>query len=126
MPLLSCNPAAHLKSGQRFNPACFQDPNVIGKMGPTQWPYMRYPGFLDNDLAIFKSFPTREGQRLELRIQGQNWINHPNNQFGLAGPTDNQLQWNTIGGMNANAGTTGVPQFTTGQRQMTFSAKYYF
>jgi hypothetical protein len=79
-----------------------------------------------NDLSIFKSFPTREGQRLELRIQGQNWINHPNNQFGLAGPSDFQLDFTTIGGANQNPLLTGKPQFTTGNRQMTFSAKYYF
>jgi hypothetical protein len=34
--------------------------------------------------------------------------------------------FNTIGGGNTNATTTGRPAFTTGQRLMTFSAKYHF
>ncbi|HEY6448730.1 MAG TPA: hypothetical protein VIY53_19905, partial [Acidobacteriaceae bacterium] len=141
MPLLTCNPAANLKSGQRFNPACFQAPTTLGQEGPLHWPYMRGPGYLDNDLSIFKSFPTTESQRVELRVQGQNFVNHPNPQFNLNGTnSDYQLNFNpcgvpgattgcvtsAIGATNNNALTTGKPEFTTGQRLMTFSAKYYF
>ncbi len=141
MPLLTCNPASHLKSGQRFNPSCFQSPTVIGQEGPLHWPYMRYPGYLDNDLSIFKSFPTTESQRIEVRVQGQNWINHPNPQFDLDGSNDDDsLNFNpcglpgatascvtsAIGSGNVNTNTTGVPKYKTGQRLMTFSAKYYF
>ena len=59
---------------------------------------MRYPGYLDNDLSIFKSFPTRESQRFELRVQGQNFINHPNPQFNLDGNNDDiQVDFSTMG-----------------------------
>lgn len=126
MPLLTCNPAKGLKSGQSFNPKCFAAPDVIGQEGPLHWPYMRFPGYLDNDLSIFKSFPTTESQRVELRVQAQNFINHPNPQFGLGSDNDESLQFSALGGSNNNATTTGTPQFKTGQRLMTFSAKYYF
>ena len=127
MPLVTCNPTAGLKSGQRFNPNCFSAPSTIGKEGNLQMPYMHYPGYLDNDLSIFKSFPTRESQRLELRVQGQNFINHPNPQFNLDGNNDDiQVDFSAIGGPNTNSTVTGKPFHTVGQRLMTFSAKYYF
>jgi hypothetical protein len=129
MPVLTCNPRSGLHSGQHFNPNCFAAPSVIGTEGPLHWPYMRGPGYLDNDLSIFKSFPTRESQRIEVRVQGQNFINHPNAAFQLNGADDLNLNFNgtnTIGSGNSNATTNGKPLFTTGQRLMTFSAKYYF
>ncbi|MFZ0688240.1 MAG: hypothetical protein WAM68_00335, partial [Acidobacteriaceae bacterium] len=127
MPLVTCNPTAGLKSGQKFNPNCFSAPSTIGKEGNLQMPYMHNPGYLDNDLSIFKSFPTRESQRLELRIQGQNFINHPNPQFNLDGNNDDiQVDFSAIGGPNTNTTVTGKPFHTVGQRLMTFSAKYYF
>jgi hypothetical protein len=127
MPLLTCNPAAGLKSGMHFNPNCFAAPNVIGQEGPLQWPYLRYPGYLDNDLSLFKSFPTRESQRVELRVQGQNFLNHPNPQFDLDGNNDDvQVAFKTLGGGNTDTSVTGKPFHTVGQRLMTFSAKYYF
>jgi hypothetical protein len=127
MPFETCNPTAGLKSGQKFNPNCFAAPSTIGKEGPLQMPYMHNPGYLDNDLSIFKSFPTRESQRLELRVQGQNFVNHPNPQFNLDGNNDDiQVDFSAIGGPNTNTTVTGKPFHTVGQRLMTFSAKYYF
>ena len=136
-PLLTCNPKSHLSSGMRINPNCFQAPTTVGVAGPVQYPYMRGPGYLDNDLSIFKSFPTTESERIELRIQAQNFINHPNPQFGLNGENDLQLQFPAfLGSTNSspytqefgggNANMTGKPMFTTGQRLMTFSARYFF
>lgn len=126
-PLMTCNPRSNLHSGQSINPNCFAAPTVVGVGGPIEYPYMRGPGYLDNDLSIFKSFPTRESQRIEVRVQGQNFINHPNPQFGLNGVNDLQLQFGpTLGSTNNNANMTGKPLLTTGQRLMTFSAKYFF
>jgi len=136
-PLMTCNPKSGLRNGMRFNPNCFSAPVVVGQAGPIQYPYMRGPGYLDNDLSIFKSFPTRESQRLELRVQGQNFINHPNPQFGLNGASDINLSFPAILGStnstpgssefgNPNPLTTGKPLYTTGQRLMTFSARYFF
>jgi len=137
MPLLTCNPASGRKSGFYYNANCFATPSTIGTEGPLHWPYMRLPAYYTNDLSIFKSFPTRESQRLELRVQGQNFINHPLPQFDLNGSnSDDQINFNPNGGCTSsaaclgappvNASTSGKPLFTTGQRLMTFSAKYYF
>ena len=127
MPVLTCNPAANLKSGQHFNPNCYQAPSVIGTEGPLRTPYLRYPGYLDNDLSIFKSFPTTESQRFELRIQGQNWVNHPNPQFDLDGNNDDiQVDFTNPGQSNTDTSVTGKALHTTGQRLMTFSGKYFF
>ncbi len=124
---MTCNPKSNLHSGQSINPNCFAAPTVVGVAGPTQYPYMRGPHYVDNDLSIFKSFPTRESQRIEFRVQGQNFINHPNPQFTLGGVNDLQLQFApTLGSTNNNTNMTGAPKFTTGQRLMTFSAKYFF
>lgn len=126
-PLMTCNPRANLHSGQYINPSCFSAPTTVGKAGPIEYPYMHGPGYLDNDLSIFKSFPTTESQRIELRVQGQNFINHPNHQFGLGGVNDLQLQFKPVlGSGNSNDNMTGTPKFTTGQRLMTFSARYFF
>jgi hypothetical protein len=126
-PLMTCNPRSNLHNGQSINPSCFSAPTTIGQAGPVEYPYMRTPGYLDNDLSIFKSFPTRESQRIELRVQGQNFINHPNPAFSLGGVNDMQLQFApTLGSTNNNANMTGKPKFTTGQRLMTFSARYFF
>lgn len=135
MPLLTCNPHSGRRSGYYWNASCFAAPDVIGQEGPLHWPYMRLPAYYTNDLSIFKSFPTRESQRLELRIQGQNFINHPLPQFDLNGSnSDDQINFQPSGGCTAaclgappvNGSTSGKPLFTTGQRLMTFSAKYYF
>ncbi|HEX4005233.1 MAG TPA: carboxypeptidase regulatory-like domain-containing protein [Acidobacteriaceae bacterium] len=138
MPLLTCNPAKGLSSGQHFNPNCFAAPSVgpfkdsagvihPGVEGPLHWPYLRYPGYFDNDLSIFKSFPTTESQRFELRVQAQNFVNHPNPQFDLDGNNDDiQVGYSALGGGNTETGTTGKPFHTTGQRLMMFSGKYYF
>jgi len=137
MPLLTCNPASGKKAGFYYNANCFATPTTIGVEGPLHWPYMRSPAYYTNDLSIFKSFPTRESQRLEVRVQGQNFINHPLPQFNLNGSnSDDQLNFNPSGGCTTpaacfgeaplNAATSGKPLFTTGQRLMTFSAKYYF
>ena len=135
MPLLTCNPAAGKKPGYYYNASCFAAPNVIGQEGPLHWPYMRTPAYYTNDLSIFKSFPTRESQRLELRVQGQNFINHPLPQFNLNGSnSDDQINFQPSAGCTdaclgtppVNVSTSGKPLYTTGQRLMTFSAKYYF
>jgi len=127
MPLLTCNPSSGLKSGQHFNPSCYKAPDTIGVEGPLHTPYLRYPGYLDNDISIFKSFPTTESQRFELRVQGQNFINHPNPQFDLDGNNDDiQVDFTTPGQQNTDTSVTGKAFHTTGQRLMTFSGKYYF
>jgi len=92
MPTLLCNPSKGLKSGQSFNPQCFGVP-AYGQQGPLDWPYMRGPAYVDSDLALFKNFQLTERQKLQFRISAVNFLNHPLAQFGLAGISDNQLNF---------------------------------
>jgi hypothetical protein len=135
-PIVVCDPRKGLKSDQYFNPACFAAPLPPTSAGPGQtgqniWPYIRNPHYWGSDMAIFKAFRVTDAQRIELRISVTNWLNHPNQQFGLAGNADNQLLFNGLSTaaaatMNTNTGTTGVPQNKVGYRWMQFAAKYYF
>ncbi len=92
MPILRCNPASNLKSGQSFNDQCFGVP-AYGQQGPLVWPYMRGPAYFDSDLALFKNFQITERQKLQFRISAINWLNHPLSQFGLAGNSDQELNF---------------------------------
>ena len=92
MPTLLCNPSKNLKSGQSFNDQCFGMP-AYGQQGPLQWPYMRGPAYFDSDLALFKNFQITERQKLQFRISAVNFLNHPLSQFGLAGISDQELNF---------------------------------
>jgi hypothetical protein len=92
MPTLLCDPSKHLKSGQSFNDQCFGMP-AYGQQGPLVWPYMRGPAYFDSDLALFKNFQITERQKLQFRISAVNFLNHPLRQFGLAGISDQELNF---------------------------------
>ena len=141
VPTTTCNPLAHLKSGQRFNPACFTTP-AYGTQGNYNGAYMRNPNYFDSDLGLYKAFAVREGQRVEIRASATNFLNHPLPQFGLAGNSDislnfqqtapatcsgcNGLTVTSLSPTNTNTTTTGIPAFKTGARFVTLAAKYYF
>jgi hypothetical protein len=125
----------------RFNPACFTTP-AYGQQGPTVLPYIRLPNYWNSDLGVYKSFRVTESQRLEVRASATNWLNHPLGQFGLAGNSDNSLNFQqtspasctgctginvvSIAPTNQNATTTGASNFKTGSRFVTLALKYYF
>jgi Carboxypeptidase regulatory-like domain len=146
LPTVTCDPRKHLAGGQYFNPNCFGAP-AFGQQGALNWPYLRTPGYFDSDLALFKNFKVTENQKVQFRLSAQNFLNHPNKQFGLAGNSDQQLNfdkqstvnltsldtgkatdvtYHSISPTNVNTTTTGRPGFTTGQRQLTFAVKYFF
>jgi len=146
LPVITCDPRKHLASGQYFNPNCFAPP-AFGQQGTLNWPYVRAPGYFNSDLALFKNFRITENQKVQFRLSAQNFLNHPNKQFGLAGNADQQLNFDAVSNQtlvdptnnkptsvavhsisptNVNTTTTGRPGFTTGQRQLTFAVKYFF
>lgn len=167
-PLVTCDPRKHVFSGQYFNPNCFTTP-ALGQFGTKIWPYIKAPAYFDSDLGLYKSFKLTESKRIELRIQGTNFLNHPLPQFGLGGNGDESInlfqdktlqypisglvapppgknpcgilnngavdKYNaavcdytevSISPTNTNTTMTGKPQFKTGQRVLTFAAKFYF
>jgi hypothetical protein len=76
-PLVTCNPASGLGSHQYVNPNCFAIPTAPGQNGPTVLPAIYGPSFFNSDLALFKSFNITESKKIQFRIDGYNFLNHP-------------------------------------------------
>lgn len=76
-PLLTCNPRANLGTHQYINASCFAMPTQIGQNGPTILPPIYGPGFFDMDLGLFKNFSITESKKLQFRVDGYNFLNHP-------------------------------------------------
>ncbi len=92
IPRITCNPTAHLRQGQRFNPNCFAPPD-FGTQGANVLPYIRNPNYWDSDLGIYKNFHITESRYIQIRASATNWLNHPIRQFGLANSLDGQLSF---------------------------------
>lgn len=154
-PVVTCDPRKHA-SGEYFNPNCFGPPQLAGQQGTLNFPYLRGPAYFDSDLALYKNFQVSERQKIQFRISATNWLNHPLPQFGLAGISDQQLNFTRnytvsetsqaecnlligagtiapcnvpvvgLSQTNTNTNTTGKPAFKTGSRSLLFAVKYYF
>jgi hypothetical protein len=120
-PLLTCNP----QSQKYFNPSCFASPTQINQNGPAVFPTVRGPAFLDTDLGVYKNFEVRDKQKVQFRLTGFNFINHPLPQFGIGGDDDLKLTGGATG-TNTNTSTTGTPQYKVGRRVLELAIKYVF
>jgi hypothetical protein len=126
LPLLTCNPAANLKTYQHVNLNCFTAPQV-GQVGIRQAPYLSTPSFFDSDLGIYKTFHIREAQAIEIRGTMFNFLNHPlpgytnANNVTLNFTTTNLTSFTQA--TNANQGLTDA-KFT--QRTVLLAIKYKF
>jgi hypothetical protein len=130
LPVLTCDPRTGLKSGQYFNPNCFTPPQP-GQVGNIIWPYIKGPALFNSDLSLFKNFKVREKQKLQLRFEAFNFLNHPLPEFNATGNNaDVQLNFSNSSGnlttTNQNANTTGKPLFTVNRRVIEFAIKYSF
>lgn len=135
MPTLTCNPNSHLAYNQRVQLKCFSAP-AVGTQGGKKYPYMSMAAFVENDLAIYKTFPIRGTQNVQFRLSAFNWLNHPLPQFS----SGNQLtlRYNVDYGTKATSLNTGsggtVPNFgyldtkdgTPNQRIVELNVKYNF
>ncbi len=86
-------------------------PNPLGTFGNAGSDSLVGPMFVNIDAALSKLFTIRERQRLELRFEFFNLLNHPN-----FGNPDNNLQDNTFGQILSDAGP----------RILQFAVKYTF
>jgi hypothetical protein len=130
LPVLTCNPKSNLKSGYYFNPNCFTPPQP-GQVGNIIWPYIHGPALFNSDLSLFKNFRIREKQKVQLRFEAFNFLNHPLPEFdATGGNSDVSLKFaNSAGNLtttNQNADTTGKPLFTVNRRVIEFAIKYNF
>jgi hypothetical protein len=119
-PVLTCDPHRDLKPGQYFNPACFAL-GPRGTNGPTVWPYIKGPSYVNSDLSLHKEFRIAE-RTLEFRVAAFNFMNHARPMF-----TGADLQLNfaapVAGTRNSNALTTGYPIYTVGSRMVQVAIK---
>jgi hypothetical protein len=107
-----------LPSGQRsinnwFNQAAFADA-ADGTFGNSGYNIIEGPGLVNLDLGIRKIFNITERQKLELRAEMFNALNHPN--FGLPDA-----------GIDDGPGSTGVITSLNGKNRIVqFALKYRF
>jgi hypothetical protein len=129
LPTLTCDPRNGLKSGQYFNPNCFAPP-APGTLGTGVWPYIHGPDFFNSDLSLFKNFKIGERQKIQLRFEAFNFLNHPLPQLGAVSNGDITLKFSNASGFltqtNQNQATTGYAQNTVGRRVVEFAIKYQF
>jgi hypothetical protein len=127
-PVLTCDPTKNLASHQFINGNCFGVPTQVGVNGPAVLPAIYGPAFFNSDLGIFKNFRIKESMKIQIRVQAQNFLNHPLWSF----PNQNNL---TLNFAQASAGSPtftqsnndfGYTTFKQGQRIVEFVAKFYF
>jgi hypothetical protein len=124
VPIVTCDPRKGLKAHQYFNPSCFASPS-IGHNGTFRLPYIHGPNYFNDEIGVFKDFNVHEGNKLEIRFQGFNFLNR---SFDTYQQYDNSLYLG-FAGLNApptNASTAGVTTTRTGHRTVQLEAKYFF
>jgi hypothetical protein len=121
-PLVTCNPASGLGHNQFINPNCFAPPTQIGQNGPTELPAIYGPAFFNWDLGLFKNFQISESKKLQFRVTGYNFLNHPLWSFNGT---------NLQAGFDGATGKLNTPDFGTvtekqGHRVIQLAVKFIF
>jgi hypothetical protein len=121
-PVLTCDPRENLGPNQYINPSCFSFPTQVGLNGPTVLPPIYGPAFFNWDLGLFKNFQISEAKKLQFRITGYNFLNHPLWSFN---GTNLQV------GFDGNTGQLNTPNFGTvtekqGHRVIQLAIKFIF
>jgi hypothetical protein len=80
-------------SGVWISPAAFVA-NPLGTFGNAGYNSLRTPGFFDLDANLTRYFPIREHQRIELRFEFFNLLNHTN--FNTPVATENSSTFGRI------------------------------
>jgi hypothetical protein len=127
VPTITCDPRSGLKKGQFFNPSCFRAPvaaTTAPSIGTYHVPYIHGPHFQNDEIGLFKTFAFKDSQRLEIRSQAFNYLNHPVYGF-VQYDSALYLNYDQFGGQNVNA-SAGSPSQKLGSRTIQFSTKYYF
>jgi Carboxypeptidase regulatory-like domain len=127
-PLVTCNPNSGLGAHQFVNGNCFAVPTVVGQNGPALLPVSYGPAYFDTDLALFKNFNISESKKVQFRVQGYNFLNHPLYSFPDGSDLTLRFVQDPANGYaftqaNSNFGKTTVKQ---GARVVEFAVKFYF
>ncbi len=122
MPTQTCDPGANLVEHQFINQSCYSFPKQIGQNGPTMQPVLYGPAYFNSDLGLFKNFNVTEKQKLQFRVNAQNFLNHP--LWSFQGSNLNLGFNNTTGLLNTPL--FGIVTTKLGHRIMQVSATYSF
>jgi hypothetical protein len=125
-PILTCNPLANLGANQYINGNCFAPPTVVGQNGPTLLPVAYGPKYFDADLGVFKTFAIAESKRLQFRIQGYNFLNHPLWSFNGSNLNLNFVQDPMTQKFTQTSTNFGKVTEKQGARVMEFAVKFFF
>jgi hypothetical protein len=121
-PYITCNPTANLGPHQYFNPSCFGLPTTVGLNGPNILPVIYGPAYWNADLGVFKNFRMGETRKLQIRMNGYNFMNHP--LWSFNGSSALNLTYSSAGVMNNPLfGTVTTKQ---GHRIVQLAANFYF
>jgi hypothetical protein len=122
-PIETCNPTANLAAHQYINANCFAFPNQIGQNGPTMLPPVYGPWFFNSDLGLFKNFQISESKKLQFRIDGYNFLNHP--LWSFYNGENLQLGFDPATG-KVNTPNFGITTDKQGRRIVQLALKFYF
>jgi hypothetical protein len=122
-PIETCNPAKNLAPQQFINPSCFSFPTQVGENGGSVLPPIYGPWFVNSDLGLFKNFQISENKKLQFRVDGYNFLNHPLWSFYNGE--------NLTLGFDGGTGAVNTPLFGTttdkqGHRIIQLAVKFYF
>jgi hypothetical protein len=121
-PILTCNPTANLAPHQFINGACFSEPTQVGQNGPAVLPAFYGPWFFNSDLGLFKNFQISESKKLQFRVDGYNFLNHP--LWSFYGGENLSLSFNSAG--QQTSPLFGYATDKQGRRIVQLAIKFYF
>lgn len=106
-PVVTCDPRSHLNKNQFVNGSCFGLP-ALGSQGWWNLPDVHGPAYFKWDMSVFKNFALTEKQKMQFRVSGFNFLNHPLTSFNN----------NDLGSLNLAAGDpcptpANCPVYTT-------------
>ncbi len=138
-PNVTCNPKAALPYHKLYQP-CVAPP-AVGTYGGVALPYVAGEAYIDNDLALYKTFTVHDQNKVQFRISAFNWLNHPQPVFSGSAQTTEyyyvNYQTKAITANGAASGNPGLPYGTNygildyksgpnSQRIMELDFKYSF
>jgi hypothetical protein len=132
MPTVLCNPKSNLSAHQFMNGSCFGLP-PIGQNGPSIYPYMHGPAYIDSDLSAQKAFKFSESKSMQFRLSGFNFLNHPLTSFtsSFSGQYSNLNLSNLTSLVPSSAvyqpsSGFGVASYKQGRRVVELAGKFFF
>jgi hypothetical protein len=121
-PILTCDPRSNLGPNQYINGNCFAVPTP-GHNGSFILPYIKGPAFINSDLSLFKNFNFSEQKKLQFRVSGYNFLNHPITTF-VNGDNNLNLSFDSSGKLSNSR--FGYADWKAGHRIIQLAVKFYF